>query len=555
MSDNFSEIFKNVKKVDFERIVSSYTSKNQNNDIDFNIGKGIIFKQFSSLESVFEKIEEVRDENKKKHNKYKQSAIDAVSSPEYNNYKSMMESFNYESVSNKEAKKSARSVIENAKDLINLGGSFKKSKLKITSDERGMFDFSLASQGLFRPLEYYNEEIGLVEESLVDNYKVNDENIFFTKVGGVEYVLERRQKGTTDVFSKFSNLCLLKTDSNGVVLPYLKSDTNKVFNGEGENKLKYASSNKKSYLMYEKQSDSAKYIDFYVPVNYLMSGDATMILNVLYVLIISSILEQFDIRTRITAVRHGVHNGVAFEFLSVVLKDYSDTTEDRFNIVLNVLGQSSVAGSFFGFLAIYYGNFSGQKDSKGNTIKTNGSKVRLEPIIYPYRNLTDSFFNRFKNWSKTDGNASVEQSKVLDDNFKILTIQNVIGANPLFFNDISTLDSNAIKNNLGYTMFLVYFYLDYIAIEKNPLPYFVSELNKRFSEDDNFQKLFNLPKDKKERKDIVREYVLGILTRKYGWNKDGLYADTQLQIDEKNRIFKEKLNVINESLNKIYGNN
>ena len=40
-----------------------------------------------------------------------------------------------------------------------MGGAFKKAKLKITDDTRGIFDFGLASQGLFRAIEYYSKEL------------------------------------------------------------------------------------------------------------------------------------------------------------------------------------------------------------------------------------------------------------------------------------------------------------------------------------------------------------------------------------------------------------
>ena len=44
-------------------------------------------------------------------------------------------------------------------EQIEMGGAFDKSRLKATSNPQGIFDFSLASQGLIRPPEYYSEEL------------------------------------------------------------------------------------------------------------------------------------------------------------------------------------------------------------------------------------------------------------------------------------------------------------------------------------------------------------------------------------------------------------
>ena len=49
------------------------------------------------------------------------------------------------------------SLMTNIRDVINLGGAFKKDRLKITDDKRGIFDFSLASQGLYRPVEFFSD--------------------------------------------------------------------------------------------------------------------------------------------------------------------------------------------------------------------------------------------------------------------------------------------------------------------------------------------------------------------------------------------------------------
>ncbi len=41
-------------------------------------------------------------------------------------------------------------------ETIEMGGAFNKNRLKATSNPQGIFDFSLASQGLIRPVEYFS---------------------------------------------------------------------------------------------------------------------------------------------------------------------------------------------------------------------------------------------------------------------------------------------------------------------------------------------------------------------------------------------------------------
>ncbi len=40
-----------------------------------------------------------------------------------------------------------------------MGGAFKKSRLRITDDTKGIFDFGLASQALYRSIEYFSKEL------------------------------------------------------------------------------------------------------------------------------------------------------------------------------------------------------------------------------------------------------------------------------------------------------------------------------------------------------------------------------------------------------------
>ncbi len=55
---------------------------------------------------------------------------------------------------------------------FNLGGDNDKSKLEFTDRPIGVFDFSLASQQLFRVHEFYSEQLKNDQPNLFDSYNV-----------------------------------------------------------------------------------------------------------------------------------------------------------------------------------------------------------------------------------------------------------------------------------------------------------------------------------------------------------------------------------------------
>ena len=52
-------------------------------------------------------------------------------------------------------------LFENAPFKLNLGGQTEKSRLVTTDKPTGIFDFSLASRGLYKVPEYYSEQLAI----------------------------------------------------------------------------------------------------------------------------------------------------------------------------------------------------------------------------------------------------------------------------------------------------------------------------------------------------------------------------------------------------------
>ena len=72
---------------------------------------------------------------------------------------------------------SAIKQIQNLFSLINLGGAFDKDRMIATDMPIGVFDFSLASKGLYKPQEYYSPELKqLIDPNFVK--KISQKPIF-----------------------------------------------------------------------------------------------------------------------------------------------------------------------------------------------------------------------------------------------------------------------------------------------------------------------------------------------------------------------------------------
>ena len=108
-----------------------------------------------------------------------------------------------------------------------------------------------------------------------------------------------------------------------------------------------------------------------------------------------------------------------------------------------------------------------------------------------------------------------------------------------------------VLKRLHDIFFTFYYYMDFLAIEMLEMNKFVAQIYKRFTEDETFRKLYIIPSDKKEIKDLIQNYVVGILVEKYKKVEGGKYSDTAEQIKAKNDSFVEKVNKLTESINML----
>ena len=150
---------------------------------------------------------------------------------------------------------------------LNLGGENDKAKIEFSDKPIGVFDFSLASQLLYRVHEFYSEELKYDEPFLFKEYEtpsgvvpnyfalkeiIGSDTIFFylNPSTGKKYILDRRQKGLTQVL--LDDPYINTTVIGGMIVP------EKPVKG-----VVFSSRTKKPYVKYKKRGGKVKYVEIY----------------------------------------------------------------------------------------------------------------------------------------------------------------------------------------------------------------------------------------------------------------------------------------------------
>lgn len=518
---------------------------------------GFVYKQYPTFKSSFDFLDEVRA-NPQDYSK-SSFALDKVDSSEYSDFDSFNNTINRDSQDDVETKKVTLNILENIKSFIKLGGLYQNDKIQITEDKRGVFDFGLASLGLYRPIEFYSEELKKdIQSKKVENpFKIsgnpngvinpNDvkkntfgENIIFTfQLDNKNYKCERRQRGATNVFNRFSNECDLKSNKDGIIITYYKN-SDKVFNGKGNVRLKYASSNKKSYLIYNKKEDDVRYVDLFMPINYIGSSNSTRALAFLPMYLIAGALEEFGIQVRMSALRIGSDESTNIT-ISIPVKEYNESTIEAFNRSFNLLAKENIAGTYYGFHKIIVENEGVQAPP------TNREVSSFQDVAYTQRSYMNDMMQRYKNWAEINKDKDFINTKVSNPNFQFA----MYTEGNLPFADGSMVTEEAIISNLHNIFFKFYYYMDFLAIEMLSMQNFVKAIYSRFVDDESFLSLFEIPSSTKGKQQLIRDYTLAMLNEKYALVTGGEYQDTNEQATKKTETKEQKLRLLDEAIQSI----
>jgi hypothetical protein len=553
--NNFFDIVRQVGKMDFSIYVNQFAQNNQTSySFNSDFKNGFVFKQFASFESSFDEIKKIRKIPNDKLKGYERVALSSVSDSDFDTLESTNNYFSSVASRFSTIKSLSKTIINNLKELVNLGGIYKNDKLVVTADDRGVFDFSLASLGLYRPIEFYSEELkqdiekgvlenpfiylktenGVVLNDKVIKVKTGLDNGFKFFINQKEYDCERRQKGATKVLNNFSDKCFLKQTNQGIFVTYSFENINKVFNGEGKIRLKYASSNKKSYLIYDKKDDNVKYVDIFVPINYI-AGKQAPALNLIPAYLVAVALEGFGIETRISAMRIGTDRETTIS-VSIPVKNYTESTQESFDRTFNLLGRKDVAKNYFKFFKIIAENEGIQANATGDTDSA------FDNINYYRQDYVINMMQRYKNWAKENKDKSFINTKVSNPNFQFGMVQK---------DNRLDEDLSGFLSEFHIIMYQFYYYMDFLAIEFREIDEMVSEIYSRFTENEIFKDVFSIPDSKQARKDLIRKYINTMLIEKYQVVEGGKYADSEIDKKEKEDKFSQKIFKLSDSLNNL----
>jgi len=157
---------------------------------------------------------------------------------------------------------------------LNLGGDNEKIKIEFSDRPIGVFDFSLASQQLFRVQEFYSEVLATEKPELFKEYElpsgvvpnyfvakeVQGENtvfFYFDIEENNKYYLEKRQKGLTQAMNEDPTLGVKMLA--GMLIP------DRPVKG-----VKFSSNTKKPYVKYKRRGGKVRYVEIY-SINYYTS--------------------------------------------------------------------------------------------------------------------------------------------------------------------------------------------------------------------------------------------------------------------------------------------
>lgn len=233
---------------------------------------------------------------------------------------------------------------------INLGGQTDKQRI-ITSDKpNGVFDFSLAAKGLYRPMEYYCQRIA---DEFPDKFKD------YEVVAGIvpsSLVKERVVSGNTEYYYEDSDgffICTKQQRGQAAVDAGIQGA-----------KLDFATKTKKVYLTFKRNRGKVKYVEIYSLFYYSsLQGDVQYAIRHLPAMMVAKYFEKIGVKvrfymTRFVTIDDGynikqTYNGTqlpmaeianrlnqprnkwALYIQPIIAKDFADEFDDAFSFLIS----------------------------------------------------------------------------------------------------------------------------------------------------------------------------------------------------------------------------
>lgn len=397
---------------------------------------------------------------------------------------------------------------------IDMGGSFKKSKLIISDRPQGIFDFGLASLGLFAEQEFYSEKLaiesplefpkeisGIVPPMFVTKKQLG-EFWYESSFSGKEYKCVQQDKGTQQAIK------------DGYPID------------EIPNKYKtFRTRQKKSYLLFKKEGGKAKKVDLYIP----MGGNADleesgMLARALPVIMAARFFESVGIRARVNATRiyraesynittrNKIRNNT-YQCVAVTIKDFGEDI-DFTRMAISVADNRTFRWGLWKYLPAYFAKNFGV------------TNVGYGWAIYSGADLNETS-RRFKNWYEEE----------IKKGIPLITMDKplmIFGGLP---NPPSTYDYTGDQDRT-YNAIIDEFYriLDTVDMFYNKPKEAFNRIYKRYVETNT--------------KSVAefKLYIQSILSRSYSIAVGGIYADPLDEAEKLEDEFDKKIDALNEFL-------
>jgi hypothetical protein len=390
--------------------------------------------------------------------------------------------------------KDALNSFDDIVQKIDFGGNLEKSKLKFTSIPQGVFNFGLASKGLFRPIEYYSTEHKMVVDSeKVRNTEFKGEVVFFFEdANGNDSPLRIQQEGTYLVEKNCDGVIVVYDDNAKMFLPY---KDNKPYIGCGKidpivnkpSRLRFTTTTKKVYMYREKLGGGmSPYVDLFLVVGGL--GDMTtesMLVKNLPLMIISKFLNDAGIKTRLYAKRAYTvwdsYSNKQYIDYSFVIKDYGESLD--FN-------QIAAFTSDKRFFRVNLWNLVPALVRKKENILVTGYGSTLYGRTSP--TTSDELlpaFNMSRNYALNSSDLTIQSTKVTDPRLMI------IGG----VGDISGIDTLTNPNTVEKITNEIYRIGDYVSLM------FSKNTNKTLGT--IYQRELERQKNKSDKMSYIRNYL------------------------------------------------
>ena len=402
--------------------------------------------------------------------------------------------------------KSLLEFIEKFEDFlskIDMGGAFNKQRLKLTSDERGVFSFGSASSGLYLPQEFYSV---LLENELPNEFPDYPSGIVPRNFVEKESVLKFSQE---DEYIYF-----YVSPTNNKTYQLIKQDegTREIELGLRENKV-FRTSQKKCYVILPKKSGKAKMVDLYIPKN----GGITL-KKMLPTFMIAHFLRLYGVMTRINILRtfdvSMGYTGFAFK-----VKDFGDDLD------FNRLALEGADGRTWNLVENCVGNI---KSARYRGLKVGNPQLYNTPNngtsgSYPSYHMME-FMARFRNFYM----EKMERGEI--DSIRIDKKLMLMGHVEVSDDDTEKMQWEKIQNKF-------YEILDVVDTQFNKIEEAVKRIYKREVED-----------MKRRNVSEFKDYMIGVFNLSYSYPLGGSYPESPESIEKMDAEYEEKLDALTEFL-------